>query len=386
MRLSIPGRIFAAFASLLLVFAGVSGFTAWKIGQLSAQVAGIHQNLLPLPPVLAEIKSELRGLDLVLEPREPTLLRRSVHLARRVHPYLTRLEELFSGASAHLRDAADEPSDSARALAQRWDALNAVRQGATERISAFFDRVEAWTEREPEPDIVDAAAASQKALRRELSELGREVAQAEMELQQLTDRAMEVFAQEERSAVWSIVLLTAVGIALGVALTVAAALTLRPLRTLRAGVERIARGEYDQPVDIAPHTDLGALAADINRMAEAIRNRDLQLARQQRDLLHQERMATVGRLAAQITHELRNPLSSIGLNSELLMDELAEPNDAPARALLSSIIHEVERLREITEAYLSFARIPRPECLPTDLSALASETLEFVRTEMERSS
>ena len=62
------------------------------------------------------------------------------------------------------------------------------------------------------------------------------------------------------------------------------------------------------------------------------------------ELIHQERLTAIGQLSSQITHELRNPLSSIGLNSELLMEDL-ESIQAPQDALdlLTSIINEVIR-------------------------------------------
>jgi signal transduction histidine kinase len=141
-------------------------------------------------------------------------------------------------------------------------------------------------------------------------------------------------------------------------------------------------------VSIDDRGELGALAAEFNVMAAAIQRRDAQLSAQQEQLLHRERLATVGKLSAQITHELRNPLSSIGLNSELLKEELAMGQGVAdldgARELLSNIIREVERLREITEEYLRFARLPRPECVPVDLNHAAGDLMEFVRTEMQR--
>ena len=72
-------------------------------------------------------------------------------------------------------------------------------------------------------------------------------------------------------------------------------------------------------------------------------------------------------MSAQITHELRNPLSSIGLNSELLLEEFGqklEEIDLPAsQELLRNITKEVDRLRDITEEYLQFARLPEPKKL-----------------------
>ena len=76
-------------------------------------------------------------------------------------------------------------------------------------------------------------------------------------------------------------------------------------------------------------------------------------------LLQSERLATVGKFASQIAHEIRNPLSSISLNVELLEDELHEANDE-ARSLIRSVLRELDRLNDIVGEYLQFARFPKP--------------------------
>ena len=86
-------------------------------------------------------------------------------------------------------------------------------------------------------------------------------------------------------------------------------------------------------------------------------------------------------MAAQIAHEVRNPLASIGLNAELLGDEMATEGDEPRR-LVASIISEVDRLTEITETYLRFARLPRPKLEREDLGALVASVVEFARGEL----
>ncbi|MEO0321724.1 MAG: ATP-binding protein [Myxococcota bacterium] len=109
--------------------------------------------------------------------------------------------------------------------------------------------------------------------------------------------------------------------------------------------------------------------------------------RTKRRLIHTERLAAIGRMAAHVTHEVRNPLSSIGLNVELLGDELlAEgPRDVEeARALLGAIQREVERLRGITEEYLRLARLPQPRLEPEDLGELVRGIGRFVAPEMAR--
>ena len=76
-------------------------------------------------------------------------------------------------------------------------------------------------------------------------------------------------------------------------------------------------------------------------------------------LLQSERLATIGRFASQIAHEIRNPLNSISLNIELLEDEF-EDSDEEARGLIRSVLKELDRLNGIVSEYLQFARFPKP--------------------------
>jgi signal transduction histidine kinase len=76
-------------------------------------------------------------------------------------------------------------------------------------------------------------------------------------------------------------------------------------------------------------------------------------------LLQAERLATIGRFASQIAHEIRNPLSSISLNLELLEDELKDSGDE-ARSLIRSVLKEIDRLNDIVSEYLQFSRFPKP--------------------------
>ena len=101
---------------------------------------------------------------------------------------------------------------------------------------------------------------------------------------------------------------------------------------------------------------------------------DMQLAieayieRQQLEvqIIQSERFAAIGQLAAQVAHEIRNPLSSIELNLDLLADEISDEAEMnvqakqreEAQSLLRSIRSEVERLDDIVSEYLAFARFP----------------------------
>ncbi len=99
-------------------------------------------------------------------------------------------------------------------------------------------------------------------------------------------------------------------------------------------------------------------------------------------LIQTERLAAIGRMAAHVTHEVRNPLSSIGLNVDMLGDEIRDTG-AESERLLESIQHELERLESITEEYLRLARLPEPILTPQDPSELLRDIAQFVQREMD---
>jgi len=150
--------------------------------------------------------------------------------------------------------------------------------------------------------------------------------------------------------------------------------TLRPLSMLRAHARQLGGGNYAQRTGVTTNDEIGDLAREFDAMAEAIQEREQRLIRS-------ERLATVGRMAAHIAHEVRNPLASIGLNAELLGDEIADRGDE-AKRLVASIIGEVDRLTEITETYLRFARLPRPKLERENIGAIVASVVEMSRGEL----
>lgn len=105
-------------------------------------------------------------------------------------------------------------------------------------------------------------------------------------------------------------------------------------------------------------------------------------------LLLAERLAAVGRLSAQVAHEIRNPLSAIGLNAELLEEELmlvlAPDAASEAKILLRAIGSEIERLTEVTETYLHMARLPRPNVRFCDINQLLADLFVMLNEEMRQ--
>jgi nitrogen fixation/metabolism regulation signal transduction histidine kinase len=93
-------------------------------------------------------------------------------------------------------------------------------------------------------------------------------------------------------------------------------------------------------------------------------------------LRRHERLAATGRLAAQVVHEVRNPLSTIGLAARMLSDDL--PDDSDPEGWLDQIRSEAARLERVTQAYLQMARLPDPKPQDTLLGPLVGDLLRFM--------
>jgi signal transduction histidine kinase len=182
-------------------------------------------------------------------------------------------------------------------------------------------------------------------------------------------------SDNERRAVEIAFVLSGLGLLLAVGAALVMVRTLRPLRVLREHSRQIAGGDYARRTGIASRDEIGDLAREFDAMAAAIEEREHRLIRS-------ERLAIVGRMAAHITHEIRNPLASLGLNVELLGDEVGADNQE-ARKLVTSIGNEVDRLSDITENYLRFVRLPKPKLEREDLGAIVTSVLEFSGSELK---
>lgn len=100
------------------------------------------------------------------------------------------------------------------------------------------------------------------------------------------------------------------------------------------------------------------------------------------DLLRSEKMAAVGKISSKVVHEIRNPLASINLNVDLLLEsQAAAPAavDPEAREILGAIKREIRRLSHITEEYLQFSRLPRAAFQRERVNDLLVELSDFVR-------
>mgnify|MGYP001189004309 CR=1 FL=1 len=102
-----------------------------------------------------------------------------------------------------------------------------------------------------------------------------------------------------------------------------------------------------------------------------------------------ERMAEIGAMTGGLAHEIKNPLSTIGLNAQLLAESIGElpiPDELRSRLQIrmNALRREVDRLRDILADFLAFAGKVHVEPVKTDLNSLIGELVDFYLPEAER--
>jgi len=111
--------------------------------------------------------------------------------------------------------------------------------------------------------------------------------------------------------------------------------------------------------------------------------RTLQLEKRARNA---ERLAHVGQLAGGLAHEIKNPLSTVNINLQLLEEDWAHDDTPEGRRLRSKIEvlrREVHRLEEILSDFLRFAKEPELQFTICDVNELVGEVLDFVGPEAQ---
>ena len=115
-----------------------------------------------------------------------------------------------------------------------------------------------------------------------------------------------------------------------------------------------------------------------SNLEQEVRRRTEELRQTQEDLLRQERLAMLGRVIATVSHDIRNPLSTIQSSVDLLRQVAGKLPDVAVRAV-DRISRSVQRANGIIEELLDHTREPAVSVVETELDTLVAEALDDVR-------
>jgi two-component system NtrC family sensor kinase len=209
----------------------------------------------------------------------------------------------------------------------------------------------------------------------------------------------ELAATQHRMRNASLALVLAVALAFGLAIQ---RMLQAPVSRLIEATRAVSAGRLDHRIRFRRDDELGALAASFDRMTGAlqkaqeeneswaltledkVRQKTEELRRAQSHLMQMDRMASLGRLAATVAHEINNPLAGILTYARLLERELQSvAGDSGGRAdmqrYIGTIGNETRRCGDIVQNLLSFARTSGTRMAPVRLHALVESSLALVQ-------
>jgi len=159
-------------------------------------------------------------------------------------------------------------------------------------------------------------------------------------------------------------------------------LILRPITRIIRMSDKVVKGDLSARVGMRPGGEMGNLCRAIDQMADAVEEREKQLKiATSRQLSQSAKLASIGRLAAGIAHEINNPLTGVLTFAHLLQQN--DKIDEQSKEDLGVIIRETTRVRGIVRGLLDFARESPPQKQWIDVNDVIAQTTTLVKSQKE---
>src|SRR5581483_7469474 len=182
----------------------------------------------------------------------------------------------------------------------------------------------------------------------------------------------------------------------------------RPVKALQRGTERLAEGDLGYEIEVKYSEEMGHLARSFNQMSrqlkaehtenvawtstleQRVEQKTRELKRAHEHALHTEKMASIGKMAAVLAHEINNPLSGILTYAKLLRKyvdhaDKGESRRQEIRDSLDLIASESRRCGDLVKNLLTFSRTTPMNLQPTNLNQVIEQALRLVQHQLELS-
>ena len=361
----------------------VSGFLLVTLLSLSVMVAISLYALRDLTGVNHQLQEISRSLEAVqgletafakaVTPLSAYLVDGTSGEVRRFEAAIAEVEARLQGCSGA---ACHGTSRQPKAMAE---SLIPFIQGIKNRASTVFGSGESPTEQSKVRVLHEINQQGEEANRR-LARMGSTLL---LRVTSLQDKSQQVSHRAET------LILVTVSLVLVLAAIGAYLLSRRVLKHVSAlltGTRHIMQGDLGYRVAVTERDEIGQLAQSFNAMAQEIQEHREQLTRiveaktaelkqAQDSLVQSEKLASIGLLASGVAHELNNPLTSILMNVNLLIED---PGEQPAlQAELQRISEDTVRCKRIIDDLRDFSRRHELEIVPTELNRLVGDALDL---------
>jgi len=180
----------------------------------------------------------------------------------------------------------------------------------------------------------------------------------------------------------------------------------RPLKALQAGTQKLSAGALGYQIEIHSKDQIGDLAESFNLMSlqlraaneqlvswgrtleDRVEQKTRELRRAHDEVLHVETMASVGKMAAVVAHEINNPLSGILTYSKLLKkwvdkNQVGGEKKQEAQECLDLISSESRRCGDLVKNLLTFSRQAPMNVQPTDINRVVEQCTMLLRPNLK---
>jgi signal transduction histidine kinase len=374
-RTGLKAKVLLGFALLALSVLLAFGYGTFTFRGLEGRMQAVNDVHVPAMRALNQMESSLFLLESDLDKS----------LAEGILRPIDALESVLASRLDLLERLSREEGKRAPALAQGLGSLRGSYSALNEQLARVYQN---WQGRGEFEESLSAKRADFRLnLKTMIRDLDRE------------SRGVSLSVQAELRRLGLMLSLLLGACALVAVLTLLwLARALRPLETLALFMRKISQEGLSESVvqelAVLPdhHDEIGTLTRESYKMAaslldnnKVLRDQKMnlerahhELARQneelrntQNKLMHSEKLGLVGQMAAQMAHEIRNPLNALSLHAEILEDQLR--NDAAARESLVPLRKEINKLISVTESYLDLARGPRLQKAPAQVNEIIEE-------------
>lgn len=159
----------------------------------------------------------------------------------------------------------------------------------------------------------------------------------------------------------------------------------QPILQLAQGAKSIASGNLDHRISVVSQNEVGILAGEFNQMAaklkESYSNLEQKVEERTSQLLRAERLAAVGELAAEVAHEINNPLG--GLRNFASMLENEPENVSQTKKYATLMLEGLKRVEMIVKRLLTFSRPYTLHIAENNINTILNSSLEFIEHRIE---